>query len=537
MPNQSKASIYIATTLLLYIPIFSFLSSNNYPVLAPESIVIFLICALFGLLLPAASYFAHNTVTALLVAALLALTIDMVYMLGSLKILSAICFIFALATSRKTSYLVAMGSVVFILTSLIQLPNFHEKDLEPATSAANTSVEDEKPFILHIVLDEHLGFFSMQQASASTRKVSESMLSMYQKEGFHNYVNAYSQYLNTYNSLPNLLNLSSSTEDRKYLQISNQNYILNESLYFEQVLQRGYKLHIYQSQYMDFCSADSVQVESCVTYGGKDMDVISRSNLTYKAKLQMIIPSFIESSNRMRWLLYLYNDMITEIPGWNMPQWKLRKQRGRFALASMEAAPLIQNKLETANNGEFVFVHLLLPHFPYIFYPDCELNQNPLAWLWFDKRPDEGVLYSNDAESRAVRYDAYASQLSCTLNVFSSFIEALKRSGKFEESIIIVHGDHGSRIFVNEPTVENLNNLSKQDFSDAYSTLFAAKLGKSSYSLVTDSMPLQNILAHVMNLDVKPIEQGVYLNGVGSNGLGSNGLSLHRETPAVDTLK
>jgi hypothetical protein len=46
----------------------------------------------------------------------------------------------------------------------------------------------------------------------------------------------------------------------------------------------------------------------------------------------------------------------------------------------------------------------------------------------------------------------------------------------YDDSIIILHGDHGSRIGINEPTSKNQHTLTKQDLVDGFSTLFAMKL-------------------------------------------------------------
>ena len=52
-------------------------------------------------------------------------------------------------------------------------------------------------------------------------------------------------------------------------------------------------------------------------------------------------------------------------------------------------------------------------------------------------------------------------------------IEALRRSGQFERAIVLVHGDHGSRI--SQMSLGVQKNLTSDDLRDAYSTSFAVK--------------------------------------------------------------
>jgi hypothetical protein len=52
----------------------------------------------------------------------------------------------------------------------------------------------------------------------------------------------------------------------------------------------------------------------------------------------------------------------------------------------------------------------------------------------------------------------------------------MQAAGIYDDSIIVVHGDHGSRIAINEPTANNQHVLTTQDLVDGFSTLFAMKL-------------------------------------------------------------
>jgi hypothetical protein len=71
----------------------------------------------------------------------------------------------------------------------------------------------------------------------------------------------------------------------------------------------------------------------------------------------------------------------------------------------------------------------------------------------------------------------------------------MRTAGIYEESIIILHGDHGSRIVLTEPSAENQHALTKQDLVDGFSTLFAMKMPGKSGGYDASPWPLEQLFA------------------------------------------
>jgi hypothetical protein len=117
------------------------------------------------------------------------------------------------------------------------------------------------------------------------------------------------------------------------------------------------------------------------------------------------------------------------------------------------------------------FAHLLLPHFPYVFDATCHVRK-PAEWqAAFDEEP----LSPNTMESRERRYLMYLEQMQCLYRKLAAIFEEWKRAGIFDRLKIIMHGDHGSRIYLHEPTAANRSKLLVSDYADAFSTLLAVK--------------------------------------------------------------
>jgi hypothetical protein len=68
-------------------------------------------------------------------------------------------------------------------------------------------------------------------------------------------------------------------------------------------------------------------------------------------------------------------------------------------------------------------VHLLLPHRPYIFDANCGYTIN-----------------KGNTEPTSCR-----EQAECALSLLTKFLNELKRIGRYQKSLIIVHADHGRR--------------------------------------------------------------------------------------------
>jgi arylsulfatase A-like enzyme len=61
------------------------------------------------------------------------------------------------------------------------------------------------------------------------------------------------------------------------------------------------------------------------------------------------------------------------------------------------------------------------------------------------------------------------------LNQVSRVIDAVQRSPAGQNTVIIVHGDHGSRINDVEPFAENIGKFGDETLLAGYSTLFAVR--------------------------------------------------------------
>lgn len=77
----------------------------------------------------------------------------------------------------------------------------------------------------------------------------------------------------------------------------------------------------------------------------------------------------------------------------------------------------LKQEPKLAAKGRYTMLHLLLPHSPYIFDEQCVLQKRTQI----------------------------VAQSACATRLMQEFVHLLKRERRFDDSLIIVHGDHGSR--------------------------------------------------------------------------------------------
>jgi hypothetical protein len=141
-------------------------------------------------------------------------------------------------------------------------------------------------------------------------------------------------------------------------------------------------------------------------------------------------------------------------------------------LVIMELLKDVENRVANIQPGEALIAHLLLPHFPYILTPECDLKSVsewtfPLREFDLDK--------SNEA------YAGFWDQTKCTSKIMAPI---LKLTGQRDDIVVIIHGDHGARIIPQHAEEHNPASLG---------TFLAVKSPYHVSGLTTDTVNLQQV--------------------------------------------
>ena len=174
----------------------------------------------------------------------------------------------------------------------------------------------------------------------------------------------------------------------------------------------------------------------------------------------------------------------------------VRGWRNRLGIAIHDPRVLqnLGRDLLAGPDGRVFFAHVLLPHHPFVYQPDCSIDYDSQLWeRWASHlaAPEEAAQFNQ------VRYARFMDQADCAFASLAVIFESMKQAGIFDRSTIVLHGDHGARIAANTLSIEQLENLTPADYRAHFSILFAVKLPGGSYSEDQRVLPLTYLLEEV----------------------------------------
>lgn len=500
---------YLAPTLILLAPLLHFLEHHGYGLLRVESALLLLPLAVVGLLASAVIRNASQPVRVLVISTLLATFLNLRGVYGFFEMLVACAIVAWLLREHLTTVLAVGFSVLIATTYAFSTHDARARDEfpQPPASAAQQAL----PPILHLVLDEHIGVEGLPQGTALGRTVKSELKAFYADYGFRLHGGAYSQYFKTYDSLSNLFNFTSAAENSRYFPPGKDHepYVLSDNRYFQELAARGYRFRIYQSHYMDFCSVPDIQYLSCSHYGNT-IKAVESLDIAATQKALFIVNSFLQSSSTARYLRRRYDALRLTLQerDLHLPMWDRGYRVGLLALPP--TLRQLQDDLREEPAGTVFFAHLLLPHYPYVFRPDCTVQDEVSEWL--SRKSDElEAPLNNSPESRATRYQRYFVQLRCQQKILDEILQTMRTAGVLDSATVVLHGDHGSRISLYDPLAEYRDEVSDDDVVDHYSAMFAIKSPQVDAGYSAELQPLQNLLAGLMQHPPPVDENRVYL--------------------------
>lgn len=493
-----------AAALCLLAPVEVFLANNRYPLLAAEVLPLQAAPLVAGFAVFALAKLRRNWLSLAALWACLFLGIAFAYDIERLShaLLIAVASGACIAALGRNAAIVTLAAAALHVATTLGLRYAEVPLAMPRVQAGTLPAEGaarDLPPVLHLVLDEFAGPRGMPTGIPRVAAMASKVGKFFEERGFVLYSHAYSQYFDTTGSIPNLLNFSSSAASGAFVGGSGDRYAMRENAYFRHLAGLGYALHVYQSNYLNYCRTPGVAFATCTTYRANSVATIADAPMSTGQKARFIANSFMDSSEFLGKVRYAYLAAGRRL-GIELPSWPSGNSR-TGPLAVMRTVERLRKALGELRPGEAHFAHLMLPHYPYLLDAGCKVKPDIGDWLnlvpfeWTGRLDDR-----NTPATRRQRYEQYAAQVECTLGFVDGLFSAMKASGRWREAIVIVHGDHGSRLMRNAPRAANLGRLDEDDYRDAYSTLFASRRGTAPGATDASVLPLQALLARVWDL-------------------------------------
>jgi hypothetical protein len=495
----------LAPFLLLLTPFVAYLQYQRYGLWQPEVMIIVAVMAAVSLVLGAGSTLS-SAFGAVTLAGLVTFLVDIqargqpgLKRLGMLFL--GLCVVMWVLR-RHANRIVSLMMATVLALALLPSRSGAVTSQDISTPHGSPSQRSDQPLILHLLLDEFIGTEGLPM-DLTPAGFKEELQSFFVDRGFRLFGKAYSEYPITQWSVPQLLNLAPGDflPDLTSPGPSDGTYRLTRNAYFERLVSLGYGITVHEPDYLYLCP-DGLPA-SCRTYPTRSLDVLNHLDVQLDARLSAVAGTFLwqsETYSRVKdkyRALRLKLESKVALPAWN---WDKGPPGSATSMPMFDA---VMDDLSKAQRGTLVFAHVLMPHYPYVYDEHCaERPRNE----WLNRNdPDRADIrrgFNNVPETRAARYAAYFRQLACTERKIDELIEAIPAPLR-HDAIIIVQGDHGSRISLVDPTTVAGVNPAVSDYADAFSTMFAVRSASIEAGYDVRTTPITCLLRTLVESDFR----------------------------------
>jgi hypothetical protein len=466
----------VAPFLLLITPFIGYVQYQRYGLAHPEILLVLLLLAGVALLLGAASAWLWVVDVAVL-AGLLTFFADIQAEGPGLKRLGLLFFalcVVAWLLRRHVHRIVSLMAITVLAFSV--LPRRSEAvtpkrlAIEPPASAARADL----PLVVHLLLDEFIGVEGLPTDLAPDG-FKQKIRSFFVDRGFRLFGQAYSEYPITQWSVPHLLNLAPGhyQPDLTTHGPVEGTYKLKRNAYFERMARLGYAIKVREPDFLYLCPEGLPA--SCITYASRALTMLNRLDVSTSVKFTILSTTYLAHSETYTRATDAYRGARRRLAGKvPLPPWGWQMNTPAAA-SSLGVFDAVAHDLAEAQPGTFLFAHVLIPHYPYVYDADC-VQRPATEWMARSDPSRANVAggIANVPEGRAKRYAAYFQQVGCALKQVSRLMDAIPPSLR-RDAIVIVQGDHGSRITLVDPTTIAPVKQATSDYADAFSTMFAVR--------------------------------------------------------------
>ena len=457
--------------VMMIYPLLGMTWRHQYPLVSQEVLLFFATISALSMMLAlvtlACRPWLANVIVAVCMTLVMVLQFDLLFEGAALTFAATV--LVALVLGRKLHQFVFVVFVALIIGSFIDGQSVYAKNI---SQTVKTDKQSTLAPVVHIILDGFIGPDGLPPQDLPQSFRSE-MIEFFRKNNFEIYNRAYSHYNATQDSLTHAFNFTNDS-DTVYGKstVFHTSLSVSQNRYFEILHRHGYAINVYQSQSFDFCQAVPDSNDRCLTYTIPNFETLRENVSNPVLRFRILATNLFNQSTVISMFL-------------NTRMWLLNWGTSNYQPKVIEQ---IGDDLEASRDGVF-FAHLLLPHAPFVYQHDCQLDYQSEPWERFPRRGME----TNTLDERIARYVRYLPQAKCALNEIGRLFDRMRELDIYDDAFIIVHGDHGSRISLHRASIINQNLLTPEDYRDVFSTLFAIKSPGGEFREHTETVSL-NVL-------------------------------------------
>jgi hypothetical protein len=483
--------------LMLGGPLWQYLYLHRYPFDQLEAVALPVAACLVGAGVATAARWLGGSAGGVIFGALLFVFADLQFNLEKefrTRWIAVACLALPLVFRSKRASLATVTLGAFYLASLPRSAPPPPVTIDGPLARPAPSV----PLLVHVVLDEQWGIGGLRAAGDSA--TAEFLSEFYLQRGFEVYEAAYSRWQWTVESIPNLISLGQRAETERSGRRGGHVRLLRNP-YFERLRRLGYEIHVYQSSFVDYCRSIGAAVASCEEAAGNSIANIGYLHADWTLRAALAARYFLNKQSRL-YRRYWSRDGET----WS----------SSFAGRGLGELRRIRDALGAGPEpGTAMFAHLLLPHRPLEVGSDCRpyWRRPPIGpWVVRGKAAPPQVSTpagGTRSDSAAARSDPkwrsrlalYGGQVRCVHREMAELLGAIDSTVGRDGAIVIVHGDHGSRMRPDPGSGARRSELRRRRLNAAHSTLLAIRRPRVPAALYSDPVPVQDFLRELVRND------------------------------------
>ena len=473
MGSREMTTNTVFFVLLFTYPLFSFLWRRDYPVFSLEVMwllgIVFVTALCVGLLCSRVSPAIANLVTALALFLVFVLQLNpsLSGLVAGLIAIGGVLLVFKQRLRRVGVYILAAILLGAWLDSRLE-PHLDR----PVENAGK--VDQSLAPVVHILLDGFIGLAGLPDYPAS-KIIRKKMLTFFEANDFELYTHAYSRFARTGESVYSAMNFGHTFDLSFGLQkLSGEQHVLQENAVFSVMESLGYRLNIYQTGHIDMCRSNPTSLDRCWQHDQPNIRSVLNTG-DVRVRFYALLKTLLSQSRVAARLI-------------KNAEWNTRLEVANYDPALFD---VLSKELDARPGGNYFYAHALIPHGPYIYQPGCTVSYDHTSLLTSARTMGEPPLQGDIYE---VRTGLYFGQLDCALDTLQSLFTEMKGRGTYDDAVIILHGDHGSRISPYAYLSEHRQDLSAADYRAGFSTLFAVKYPGSRFALRETPLPLARLL-------------------------------------------
>lgn len=495
---------FISCLLAVSVPFISYLTYNDYGVFRFELTGIFLLFVAFASLFGIVASMRSPYLAAMSFGLIIVVFCDLAFVdllkrdslavsLGLLTLIFSSACLAAWFLSKACWQALAAFLLVFLASTIL----FPERRAPVAASQPPANAEpglSGLPPVIHLILDEHLGLDGFPPDIPESDAVRAEILAFYRRWGFRLYSQAFSEEFATKHSLRRLFAGQAGPENG-WADTASPTATLKGLKALEA---KGYRFVIAGIAHADICGTSGLTRLQCRNYEPLSINNLKEAPLLPFQKALLIGGNYLKQSTLYK--LFLNGEILAarilrrfdlELPLLEVEAFSLS------TLSSDRQLQQIRTEIAQIKPGEYQVHHLILPHFPYALKADCS-PRDVRDWQNYDSLLSADF---NSPSERREKYRLYLAQTQCLYQRLERLMQELRDQGRLERSVILFHGDHGSRITLKQPLNTALEELTTTDLVDSYATLFAVRSPGLTPALDRTLVSIQGLYAMLVSGD------------------------------------